>query len=111
MLRRGVCLIAIYGVRIPRVGYGIYYAGAQADSWDPYPVDGYQTNPTAPNLTNGLLPAFYFQGTGNCPTQETTNSVGTVSCGWPAGSIVLPPQLRADVANGGNPVGVASNTY
>jgi len=94
-----------------RGGYGIYYAGAQADSWDPYPVDGYQTNPTAPNLTNGLLPAFYFQGTGNCPTQETTNSVGTVSCGWPAGSIVLPPQLRADVANGGNPVGVASNTY
>jgi len=94
-----------------RGGYGIYYAGAQADSWDPYPVDGYQTNPTAPNLTNGLLPAFYFQGIGSCPTQETTNNVGAVSCGWPTGSIVLPPQLRADVANGGNPVGVAPNTY
>ena len=91
-----------------RGGYGIYYAGAQADSWDPYPVDGYQTNPTAPNLTNGLLPAFYFQGTGSCPTQETAQGI---SCGWPAGSIVLPPQLRADVANGGNPVGVAHNTY
>src|SRR5213078_96279 len=94
-----------------RGGYGIYYGGAQADSWDPYPVDGYQTNPTAPNLTNGLLPAFYFQGTGSCPTQETTNNVGAVSCGWPAGSIVLPPQLRADVANGGSPVGVAPKTY
>src|SRR5207253_637337 len=80
---------ALNNKTVVRGGYGIYYAGAQADSWDPYPVDGYQTNPTAPNLTNGLLPAFYFQGTGSCPTQETTNSVGTVSCGWPAGSIVL----------------------
>ena len=51
-----------------RGGYGIYYAGAQADSWDPYPVDGYQTNPVAPNTTNGQFPAFYFQGTGSCPT-------------------------------------------
>ena len=32
-----------------RGGYGMYYAGVQADSWDPYPVDGYQTNPVAPN--------------------------------------------------------------
>jgi hypothetical protein len=91
-----------------RGGYGIYYAGAQADSWDPYPVDGYQTNPTAPNLTNGLFPAFYFQGTGACPTQESSLSV---SCGWPSGAIVLPPQLRADVSNGGNPVGVDPKTY
>lgn len=91
-----------------RGGYGIYYAGAPADSWDPYPVDGYQTNPTAPNLTNGLFPAFYFQGTGKCPTQEASLSV---SCGWPSGAIVLPPQLKADVANRGNPVGVDPKTY
>ena len=93
---------------VVRGGYGIYYAGAQADSWDPYPVDGYQTNPTAPNLTNGRLPAFYFQGTGSCPSPETSQGI---SCGWPAGSIVLPPQLRADVENGATPVGVAPNTY
>jgi hypothetical protein len=91
-----------------RGGYGMYYAGAQADSWDPYPVDGYQTNPTAPNITNGLYPAYYFQGTGACPAQETALKV---SCGWPTGSIVLPPQLRADVQNGGNPVGVDPKTY
>jgi Carboxypeptidase regulatory-like domain len=99
---------ALNNKNVIRGGYGIYYAGAQADSWDPYPVDGYQTNPTAPNLTNGLLPAFYFQGTGSCPTQEASQGI---SCGWPAGSIILPPQLRADVANGGNPVGVDPKTY
>jgi Carboxypeptidase regulatory-like domain len=91
-----------------RGGYGIYYAGAQADSWDPYPVDGYQTNPVAPNITNGLFPAFYFQGTGACPAAETSLKV---SCTWPNGTIVLPPQLKADVSNGGNPVGVDPKTY
>src|ERR1700730_11114025 len=91
-----------------RGGYGIYYAGAQADSWDPYPVDGYQTNPTAPNNTNGRFPAFYFNRNQPCPKLVTAQNV---SCGWPAGSIVLPPQLRADVANNGNPVGVDPKTY
>jgi hypothetical protein len=98
-----------------RGGYGIYYAGVQADSWDPYPVDGYQTNPVAPNTTNGLVPAYYFNGTGTCPaaTLGTVNTAlgQSVGCGWPAGSIVLPPQLRADVSNGGNPVGVYPKTY
>ena len=95
-----------------RGGYGIYYAGAQADSWDPYPVDGYQTNPVAPNITNGQFPAFYFNG--NNPTTSAgcvkEQSLG-VPCGWPSGTIVLPPQLKADVSNGGNPVGVDPKTY
>lgn len=91
-----------------RGGYGIYYAGVPADSWDPYPVDGYQTNPTASNSTNGQFPAFYFNGTGTCPAQATAQGV---SCGWPAGTIVLPPQLNAGVANGGNPVGVYPKMY
>lgn len=98
-----------------RGGYGIYYAGVQADSWDPYPVDGYQTNPVAPNTTNGLVPAYYFNGTGTCPatTLGTVNAAlgQSVGCGWPAGSIVLPPQLNAGVSNGGNPVGVYPKTY
>ena len=93
-----------------RGGYGIYYAGVQADSWDPYPVDGYQTNPVAANTTNGLVPAFYFQGTGACPAQNQLTQTGiNVPCTWP--SILQPPQLRADVANGGNPVGVWPKTY
>lgn len=99
---------ALNNKTVVRGGYGMYYAGAQADSWDPYPVDGYQTNPTAPNVTNGLSPAFYFNGTAACPAQVTAQGV---SCGWPAGSIVLPPQLKADVSNGGNPVGVDPKTY
>ena len=54
---------------VVRGGYGIYYAGVQADSWDPYPVDGYQTNPVAPNLSNDQFPAFYFNG--NNPTTSS----------------------------------------
>lgn len=96
---------------VVRGGYGIYYAGVQADSWDPYPVDGYQTNPVAPNTTNGLVPAFYFNGTGTCPAALTQVAGAAISCGWPAGTIQLPPQLRADVENGGNPVGVWPKTY
>ena len=102
-----------------RGGYGMYYAGVQADSWDPYPVDGYQTNPTVANANNGL-PAFYFNSANpsitnaaGCSAMQTAaaNSKTSVSCGWPTGSIVLPPQLRADVENGANPVGVWPKTY
>jgi hypothetical protein len=94
-----------------RGGYGMYYAGVQADSWDPYPVDGYQTNPVAPNLTNGERPAFYLQGTGSCPPTLTHLPNTNIPCTWPSGTIVLPPQLNPDVANGGNPVGVDPRTY
>jgi hypothetical protein len=96
-----------------RGGYGIYYAGVQADSWDPYPVDGYQTNPVATNNTNGEFPAFYFQGTGACPATLTQVPGKIVPCGWPAGTITLPSSqtLRPDIENGGNPVGVWPKTY
>jgi hypothetical protein len=104
-----------------RGGYGMYYAGVQADSWDPYPVDGYQTNPTVSNATNGRFPSFYFNGNNptsstGCATEQALNP--SISCGWPTantavstGFITLPPQLRGDVANGGNPVGVDPRTY
>ena len=94
-----------------RGGYGIYYAGVQADSWDPYPVDGYQTNPTVANNVNGLSPSFYFNGNGVCPATLTQLPNTKIPCGWPAGSITLPPVFEADVSNGGNPVGVWPKTY
>jgi Carboxypeptidase regulatory-like domain/TonB dependent receptor-like, beta-barrel len=97
-----------------RGGYGIYYAGVQADSWDPYPVDGYQTNPTASNTTNGQFPAFYFAGTAGAssPVCATTWAVTNgISCNFPPGNILQPPQLKPDVQNGGSPVGVNPNTY
>jgi hypothetical protein len=98
-----------------RGGYGMYYAGVQADSWDPYPVDGYQTNPTVANLSPGQqTPGFYFNGTNaaNSPGCTLESSLG-VSCGWPTGSIVLPSAatLTPDIANGANPVGVDPRTY
>ncbi len=94
-----------------RGGYGMYYAGVAADSWDPYPVDGYQTNPVAPNTSNDEFPAFYFNGTGACPATRTQLTGVNIPCGWPAGSITLPPQLNAGVENGGNPVGVTPKNY
>jgi len=97
-----------------RGGYGIYYAGVQADSWDPYPVDGYETNPTAVDVTGGRFPAFYFSSANpkiaNTTGCATETSLG-VSCMWPGSSITLPPQLNAGVANGGTPVGVWPKTY
>ncbi len=76
-----------------RGGYGIYYAGVPASLFNPYPTDGYQTNPTVPNLTNGLSPAFYWNN------------------GFPAQNIQQPPDLSPSVQNGGSPVGVAPDTY
>jgi len=102
-----------------RGGYGMYYAGVQADSWDPYPVDGYQTNPTVTNLNaNAELPAFYFNGTNpasssGCTTMTAlaTTLQATVPCSFPG--IVLPSAATQipNVANGANPVGVYPKTY
>ena len=105
-----------------RGGYGMYYAGVQADSWDPYPVDGYQTNPTVANLNAGQeLPAYYFNGSNpasstGCSTmlataQKVNPATTSFPCSFP--NIVLPSAatLTPDVANGANPVGVDPRTY
>jgi hypothetical protein len=76
-----------------RGGYGIYYAGVPASLFNSYPVDGYLTNPTVPNLTNGQFPAYYWDN------------------GFPKANIVTPPVLNPSVMNGGNPVAVAPDTY
>lgn len=74
---------------VVRGGYGIYYAGVPASLYNPYPVDGFQTNPTAPNLTNGLFPAFYWD------------------TGFPAQNVQTPPIIDPAVDNGTSPVAVA----
>lgn len=97
-----------------RGGYGMYYAGVQADSWDPYPVDGYQTNPTVVNVTGDKTPTFYF---GGGPTTTSTGcsyySSAGLECQFPQTALAAqtPPQLRADVANNASPVGVDPRTY
>jgi hypothetical protein len=95
-----------------RGGYGMYYAGVQADSWDPYPVDGYQTNPTIVNTTNDASPTFYFGG-GTSSSGCTYYTANGLACNFPSAAIAQqsPPQLRGDVANGANPVGVDPRTY
>ncbi len=76
-----------------RGGYGLYYGATLADSWDPYPVDGYTTNPTVVNTTNDEFPTYYF---GN---------------GFPQSAISFPPSLTPGVVNGGAPVAVSPNNY
>src|SRR5215467_97987 len=69
---------------VVRGGYGIYYAGiAFADGGTPN--TGFQTTPTAPNLTNGIFPAF------------------SMDSGFPRSAIVYPPLIDPSVANGTSP--------
>jgi len=76
-----------------RGGYGLYYGATLADSWDAYPVDGYQTNPTVANSTNDYSPTYYF------------------GSGFPSSAVSFPPNLKAGVADGGSPIAVAPNNY
>ena len=76
-----------------RGGYGLYYGATIADSWDAYPVDGYQTNPTVANTTNDYSPTYYF------------------GSGFPASAIKYPPNLTPGVVDGGSPVAVSPNNY
>jgi hypothetical protein len=69
-----------------RGGYGIYYAGI-AFGEGGTPIQGFQTVPTAPNLTNGLNPAF------------------NLDQGFPTSLITFPPIINPAVANGTSPTG------
>lgn len=73
-----------------RGGYGIYYSGVPFTD-GATPITGYFTNPTAPNLTNGLFPAFYLDD------------------GFPRDRIIYPPNLSPTVANGTSPIGYTSS--
>ena len=73
-----------------RGGYGMYYAGV-AFGDGTTPIQGFNTNPTAPNLTNGLQPAF------------------NLDSGFPRANIVFPPRIDPTVANGIGPVGYVAS--
>jgi hypothetical protein len=69
-----------------RGGYGIYYAGVTFGQGGT-PILGFQGNPTAPNLTNGLNPAFNLDD------------------GFPRNLVKLPPFIDPTFSNGTAPVG------
>ena len=73
-----------------RGGYGIYYGGVPFSDGGT-PITGFFTNPTAPNLTNGLYPAF------------------SLDSGFPRENIIYPPNLSPSVANGTSPIGFNAN--
>ncbi len=70
---------------VVRGGYGIYYAGVTFGQGGT-PIIGFQANPTAPNLTNGLQPAFQLDD------------------GFPRNLIRQPPFIDPTFANGTAPV-------
>jgi len=73
-----------------RGGYGIYYAGV-AFGEGTTPIQGFQSNLSAPNLTNGLQPAFQLDS------------------GFPRDRIVFPPTISPTIANGIAPVGYVAS--
>jgi hypothetical protein len=76
---------------VVRGGYGMYYSGVSFDQFIGQPTLGFQGNPTAPNLTNGLYPAFYLDN------------------GFPQNLIQHPPFIDPTFANGTAPLAVAKD--
>jgi hypothetical protein len=74
-----------------RGGYGIYYSGVAFDQFVGQPTLGFQANLLAPNLTNGLQPAFYLDN------------------GFPQSQVVRPPFIDPTFANGTAPIAVAKD--
>jgi hypothetical protein len=73
-----------------RGGYGIYYAGTAFSQAAP-PTLGFSSRPFAPNLTNGLSPAFRLDD------------------GFPTDRITRPPFIDPTFANGGTVLWVLEN--
>src|SRR5206468_9858994 len=64
-----------------RGGYGIYYSGVAFSQFVGQPTLGFQANLLAPNLSNGVSPAFYLDN------------------GFPADRVVHPPFIDPAFAN------------
>jgi hypothetical protein len=72
-----------------RGGYGIYYSGVAFSQFTGQPTLGFSSNLLAPNLTNGVSPAFYLDN------------------GFPANRVVRPPFIDPTFANGTAPLAVS----
>jgi hypothetical protein len=88
----------VYQIRensVIRGGFAEYYGATISGSWagNPYPTDGFSTNPTVSNVTGGVTQAYYF---GN---------------GFPNSAITFPPNISPAVENGASPVGVLPDQY
>lgn len=77
---------------VVRGGYGIYYSGVPASQFMSYPQIGFESNPTAPNLTNGLFPAYFWDD------------------GFPQANIIFPPFIDPTTANGTSPIAIAKDS-
>jgi len=75
---------------VVRGGYGIYYNSKPFGS-GPQPIRAFQGNPQAPNLTNGVQPAFYMDD------------------GFPRDLILRPPFINPTFANGTTIPGVPAD--
>jgi hypothetical protein len=74
-----------------RGGYGVYYSGVAFSQFVGQPTLGFQANLLAPNLTNGVFPAFYLDD------------------GFPQNRVTRPPFIDPTFANGGDAIAVAPN--
>lgn len=76
-----------------RGGYGIFYGGVDFDQWMASPIQGFEGNPSTPNTTAGLSPAWYLD------------------TGFPVAAITAetPPITTATLRNGKSAVGVATD--
>jgi hypothetical protein len=78
-----------------RGGYGVYY-NTVAFGQGAQPIIGFEGNPTAPNLTNGIEPAFFLddgfpqQLVRRPPFIDPTFSNGTAPVGYPEDGLRLP---------------------
>ena len=73
-----------------RGGYGVYYSGVEFGQGG-LPTVGFQANLLAPNLSNGVSPAFYLDD------------------GFPQNRVTFPPFIDPAFANGTAPLAVTPN--
>jgi hypothetical protein len=99
---------------VVRGGYGMYYGPISFNYSAPGglpDVGAAATYPSAPQLTGGLYPAFYwdYRASDTCPSYLQNSPVST-GCGFPSAAVIPPPNFSATIANGLDARGVHSDS-